>query len=465
MTAVERVLPLEPIRDFADYERRSVGGRGIARAVELGTDATIAAIVASGLTGRGGGGFPTGRKWEGVLAQGGSRRYVVANGAEGEPATFKDRALLRANPYQVIEGLVIAAYAIGAAEAYIALKASFREETDRVTRAIAEMQRAGVCADCSVIVVGGPDEYLFGEEKALLEVIEGNAPLPRLLPPFQHGLFATASQSGWIASSAPAGDEASQESNPTLVNNVETLAHVAHVLANGPEWFRELGTPSAPGTIVVTVVGDVQHAGVGEVEQGTRLGDAISSIGGGLRDGTRPAKAVFSGVANPVLTADALGVPLTHDDMRRAGGGLGACGFWVLDETACMVEAVRLISRFLYVESCGQCPPCKRGSGEITERLTRVEGGVADEHDIEELRYWIDRVTDGNRCFLAVEERDVVASVLRMFPGEFAEHLELGRCPRPRTIELPKLVDLRRGDAVHDASYARKQPDWTYAPE
>ncbi|MCU1345228.1 MAG: NADH-quinone oxidoreductase subunit, partial [Acidimicrobiia bacterium] len=198
--SVHRVLPEFPVRSFAEYEATGVGGRGIARAVELGPEATIAEVMASGLRGRGGGGFPTGRKWSTVANDPSGRRYVVCNGAEGEPATYKDRTLLRMNPYQVVEGVVIAAYAVGAQGAYLAVKGTFTEEIAALEKAIAEIQEAGICRDCDITIVQGPDEYLFGEEKALLEVIEGNPPLPRVLPPFQHGLFASASQSGWTAS-------------------------------------------------------------------------------------------------------------------------------------------------------------------------------------------------------------------------------------------------------------------------
>ncbi len=191
------LLPLDPVASLGEYLAHPQGRRGIDRAHELGPAGTIAEVDRSGLRGRGGGGFPTGRKWAGIASQTGGRRYLVCNGAEGEPGTFKDRALLRANPYQLVEGVVIAAFAIGAVEAFICLKASFRREIDNVTRAVQEFQSAGICDDCKVTIVAGPDEYLYGEEKAMLEVIEGKPPLPRLLPPHEHGLFAAAPQTGW----------------------------------------------------------------------------------------------------------------------------------------------------------------------------------------------------------------------------------------------------------------------------
>jgi NADH-quinone oxidoreductase subunit F len=456
------LLPTDAVTSLDDY-LASGGGTGLARAQALGPEATIGELQRAGLRGRGGAGFPVGRKWATVAGQSGTHHYVVCNAAEGEPGTFKDRALLRANPYQVVEGVIIAGFAVGAAEAFIALKASFTEEIDAVTRAVTEMQAAGICTDCTVTIVQGPEEYLFGEEKALLEVIEGGAPLPRLLPPYEHGLFATAPQAGWEAKEPEPGHRGREESNPTLVNNAETLANVPHILANGAEWFRSMGTEESPGTVVVTVVGDVVAPDVGEVELGTPLSAAIDAVGAGTRPGRR-VKAVFSGVSNPVVTAEHLGTPLSYEGFRAIGSGLGAAGFIVYDDTACMVEVARQFSRFLYVESCGQCPACKTGSGEITRHLDAIEAGAGGTPDIESMRAWLAQVTDGNRCYLGAEEQAVIASILRAFPEEFVAHIEGHRCPLPRPIELPKVVDLRDGRATYDSRQYRKRPDWTYAP-
>jgi NADH:ubiquinone oxidoreductase subunit F (NADH-binding) len=457
------LLPGAPITSIDEWLATDVGGLGVARAQALGPAGTRQEVLRSGLRGRGGGGFLTGRKWEGVAGGPPGRRFVVVNGAEGEPGTFKDRALLRANPYQLVEGLVIAAFAVGAEEAFVCLKARFEEERAAVTRAVAELQEAGICSDCRVSVVAGPDEYLYGEEKAMLEVIEGKAPLPRWFPPHEHGLFATVPSSGWEAGAGVrAGGGA--ESNPTLVNNVETLSTVPHVLARGADWFRTLGTEASPGTVVATVVGDVVAPDVGEVELGTPLRAVIDAVGSGLPPG-RTVKAVLSGVANPVVTAEQLDVPVSYEGFQAIGSGMGSAGFVVYDDTACMVQAALICSRFLYVESCGQCPPCKRGSGEITVRLERIESGVGSDDDVREIGAWLERVTDGNRCYLAVEEQLVVSSILRAFADEFVEHLTLGRCPRPRALPLPKLVDLAGGAATYDESWWRKRPDWTYEPD
>jgi NADH-quinone oxidoreductase subunit F len=202
---------------------------------------------------------------------------------------------------------------------------------------------------------------------------------------------------------------------------------------------------------------------VGEIELGTPLRAVIDAVGAGLPAG-RSVKAVLPGVANPVVTAEHLEVPVSYEGFEAIGSGMGSVGFIVLDDTACMVAAAWRASRFLSVESCGQCPPCKLGSSEITERLGRLEAGTATDDDVGAIQGWLDRVTDGNRCYLAVEEQRVVGSILAAFAGEVAEHLTAGGCPRPDRRPIPKLVDLQGGRAVYDETYLRKQPDWTYAP-
>ncbi len=463
MTEAPRfLLPYEPLDSLDDWLALG-GGDGLRAAQRLGRDGTIDELRASGLRGRGGGGFPTGAKWAGVAGGRGTHRYVVCNAAEGEPGTFKDRRLMRDNPYQLIEGVAIAAYAIGATEAFIGLKASFTTEIDRLQQAMADLAAAGLVGDVPIRLVPGPEEYLLGEEKALLEVIEGKDPLPRLLPPYLHGLFSTAPQMGWIPAGAAVGHRGPHESNPTLVNNAETLSNVPWILARGPEWFRTMGTASSPGTIVATVVGDVARPVVTEVEMGTRLSALLEGPAGGpLPD--RTWKAIFSGVANPVVDRARFELPLTYEDFTAHGTGLGAAGFIVYDDSACMVNVARVFSQFLAVESCGQCPPCKLGSTEITDRLERIERGTGSDDDINAIGSWLGKVTDGARCYLATEEREVVSSILRCYPEEFAEHLDSGRCPRPRDLLVPKVVDLEDGQVTYDESQARKRPDWTYAP-
>jgi NADH-quinone oxidoreductase subunit F len=459
------LLPDEPLTSLDEYVDSWDGGQGLLRARELDAAGVVDAVDRSGLRGRGGAGFPTGRKWASICAGGPEvgDRYVVANGAEGEPGTFKDRMLMRRNPYQVVEGVAIAAATVGAVGAYIAVKASFEPEIAALERALTEMTDTGLIGDVPVSLVTGPDEYLFGEEKGLLEVIEGEDPLPRLFPPYVYGLFTTSPQMGWSAGVDVSADgPALPSSNPTLVNNVETLATVVPVLGRGPDWYRDMGTPQSPGVVVCTIVGDTRRAGVAEVEMGTSLREVIDRIGGGTRP-DRSVKAVLSGVANGVIAREGLDAPVSYEGLDAAGGGLGAAGFIVYDDTADMIAVARAVSWFLYVESCGQCPPCKFGTGAITALLDRVLAGDAGIHDVEVMAARLETVTDSNRCYLPVQEQLVVRSILREFTDELDAYVGGGTPPFDGDVSVPKLVDIRDGVAVVDERQARKRPDWTYS--
>jgi NADH:ubiquinone oxidoreductase subunit F (NADH-binding) len=390
----------------------------------------------------------------------GTHHYVVVNGAEGEPGTYKDRAIMARNPYQVLEGAAIAAFAVGASEVYVGLKSSFTTQFDRLERAAREMTAAGMLGDLSVTLAQGPDEYLFGEETALLEVIEGGDPLPRVLRPYEYGLFATMPQLGWQPHEER-GHTHQHEANPTLVNNVESLSHATWIVVNGPDEFRSVGTSTSPGTLVYTLSGDVATPGVFERPLGTPVQTLIDECAGGTSSG-RPVKMVMSGVANPVLTADRLGTPADFDALAAAGAGLGSGGFVVYDDTMCAVAVAHEYSRFLYVESCGQCPPCKLQSGRITTALERLSGANGPEQ-LPIIRRALDTVTDGNRCYLAVQEQLVVASVLQAFPDDVRAHEE-GTCRLRHDVIVPRIVDLTPDGFVFDVDHRRKQPDWSYAP-
>lgn len=415
------LLPAEPIESLDAYLAAG-GGQGLERAGAIGPGEVISVIRDSGLRGRGGAGFPTGIKWQGLRHDASAKKYVVCNAAEGEPGTFKDRALMRANPYQLIEGMSIAAGAVGASEAFIAVKASFATELERLKTALAEMSAAGLTGEAAVGIVEGPNDYLFGEEKALLEVIEGNDPLPRLVPPYVEGLFA-------------AGDDA----NPAAVNNVETLSNIPHIVARGAPWFRSMGTEESPGTMVFTVSGDVQREAVVELEMGTPLSFLVYGVGEGTAPG-REAKAVVPGVSNVPLPAALLETPLSFEGMRAAGSALGSGGFVVYDDTACMARVGEVLSSFLNRESCGQCPPCKLGTGAIAERFGLLHASERRTADLEEIVAWMARVTDANRCGLGGGQQALARGLLEHFWEELSAHLE-GHCPSDRSIRLPKLED------------------------
>ena len=448
------LLPESPIETVDDYLGRG-GGRGLENALNMGEAATVELIAAAGLRGRGGAGFSTGRKWASVRDAGSGARFVVANAAEGEPATFKDRMLIRLDPYRVVEGAAIAAFAVGAGTVFLATKRSYRHTVAALTRAAVELSGAGLLQELTVSIVEGPDDYLYGEEKAMLEVIEGRDPLPRLLPPYQYGLFATGAASGWEAGSQPVSQRA--ESNPTVVNNAETLAAAAHIMANGADWFRSMGTADSPGTVIATVVGDVSQPGVHEVEMGTTFMDVLDRCGGALPG--RQFKAAFSGVSNPVLRADAFDTPLTYEHFAARGTGLGAAGFAVYDDSVNMTSVAYELSRFLAVESCGQCPPCKQGSLAITNHLAAICNGEAEDDILGEIAARLRSVTDANRCFLGTEEQLVVSSILREFPEDVSEYLE-GRPTSRRVVHVPLIKDIAADGTIEfDLSHAGKRLD------
>jgi NADH-quinone oxidoreductase subunit F len=277
----------------------------------------------------------------------------------------------------VIEGLAIAAMTVRATRAFLAVKASSTLEARILRRAMAEMQAAGLAGDVPISLVLGPHSYLFGEEKALLEVIEREDPLPRRDPPYLHGLFASGAQMGWSARDGV--DAGGDTANPTIVNNLENLAAVPHILRNGAEWYRALGTWDSPGTMVFIVVGDVVRPGCAELELGTTtLRDVIERVGGGSRPG-RTVKAVFSGVANGVITADNLDVPATYEDLAAIGSGLGFAGFIVYDDTADMVAVARISLAFCMSSRAGSAARRMIArSRTVVGRALDLSGGSGD---------------------------------------------------------------------------------------
>lgn len=431
-----RVLPDDPFYSIEEYAARG-GGAGIRHARDLGPDGTIEVVRESGLRGRGGAGFPTGIKWRGIAGDrhDDQARYVVCNAAEGEPGTFKDRAVLRANPYAVIEGLVIAAYAVGASEAHIGVKASYVAEIDRLTQASSEMDGEGWLGGLDLRITEGPDDYLFGEEKALLEVIEGRDALPRLYPPYVLGL-----DTGLISGLGSGSAGPSERTNPTLVNNVETLANVPGIVSKGADWFRSVGTDGSPGSMVFTVSGDVREHGVAELPLGTPLAVLVYGVGGGLAAGRR-IHSMWSGVSNAPLNAAQIDTPLSFEGMDIAGSGLGSGGISVYDDTSCIADVAAVMSRFLAEESCGQCPPCKLGTASLAADFESFHLGGASLRTIEEMSATMQRVTDANRCGLGAGQRAVAAGVLARFADDLYDHIT-GGCHTDRRVCLPKLVEL-----------------------
>ncbi|MEX0868769.1 MAG: NADH-ubiquinone oxidoreductase-F iron-sulfur binding region domain-containing protein [Nitriliruptoraceae bacterium] len=438
------LLPQRPVTSLEAYIDGG-GGRAWDRARNTEPDEIIVTVADAGLRGRGGGGFPTGDKWRSVRdasEETASAPHLVINGAEGEPGTAKDRLLLGNNPFQVLEGALVARHAVGADTVHIGVKAA-SGLAPSLRQAVDEIVAAGWSQPDSIEVVDGPDEYLFGEETALLEVLEGNLPLPRWLPPYQQGLHRSTGQQ-----------------HPTVVNNVETLANVPVILTRGVDGYRAVGTADSPGTILCTVIGDVAAPGVYELPMGTPLRQLLVDVAG-----ARDVKLVCNGAASPVLGSDELDVPLTYEDLRAAGSALGSAGFIVYNDRHCAVRIAITLSHFLAIESCGQCTACKLGCAAITDLLRTLDDGAATRATLVALTDRLPGITDQVRCALPNGEQLLVGSMLERFADEFAAHLE-HPCPSSLVEPVPKIVALddTTGEVRLDTEYHRKRADWSYAP-
>jgi len=468
---VYRVLPPAPLTALDDY-RATGGGAGLEAALAAGADTVVAEVEASGLRGRGGAGFPTGRKWRAVTANRSPElpATVVVNGAEGEPGTFKDRTILRMHPHAVVEGALIAARAIGATHVVFALKQTFAPELRHLRAAVDDAHAAGWADAIALTVFEGPEEYLYGEETALLEAVDGRMPFPRIAPPFRRGVTEVVetdadlrSRSGLAAHVEMAAPDPSTIAPPTLVNNVETLANVPAIVARGAEWFRSEGTEQSPGTIVCTVTGSTVRAGVGEVAMGTPLRDVIELVGGGVRPGRR-VKAVATGISNALVPEEQLDTPVSYEAMAAIGSGLGSAGFVVFDDEVDMAAVAAGASRFLAVESCGQCRPCKQDGLAIADLLAGICRSEGGERDLDLVRERLQFVTDGARCFLAYQQQNVVGSILDRFASEVEAHMS-GKAAPVEPALITELLDVAGDVAVLNEDHLRKQPDWTYGEE
>jgi NADH-quinone oxidoreductase subunit F len=457
---ISRLLPPEPVTSLEQHVRAG-GGRGLDAARRLGADAVIEHLSAAGLRGRGGAGFPTGRKWQAVREHAARTipATVVVNAAEGEPGTFKDRELLRRNPFVVLEGALIAAHAVGADGVIVATKQSFRREVQLLRAAVDAVLAAGWGGGVEIGVFEGPSEYLYGEETGLLEVLDGRPPLPRIAPPYRHGVEeVSADDEDPRELIDAAGGET--PAPPTLVQNLESLANVPGILAEGPRWYREVGTDASPGTIICTITGDTQRAGVGEVPMGTPLRQVIDEIGGGARPG-HSIRAVMSGVANPLIAGDLLDTPVSFEAMEAIGSGMGSAGFIVFDDTADLAAVAHGVARFLAVESCGQCTPCKEDGLALAGLLDRVRRSDSNDLDLLAIDDHVRTVADSARCFLAHQQQRVLGSITAEFADDLRVHAEGKVDPAPDFLIAP-LVDLDDGVATLEQRQATKQPDWTH---
>ena len=468
MTLVQRTLPAEPLADLDAYLAAG-GGRAIANARRVEAVAIIDEVETAGLRGRGGAGFPTAVKWRTVAANCSPElpTTVVVNAAEGEPGTYKDRTILLRTPYAVLEGALVAARAVGAGDVIVAIKEGETAQIDRLTTAIAEMEAAGLLDGTPVAVVTGPHEYLFGEETALLEVVDGRQPFPRIAPPYRRGVIDVVENDEDVGrhSGAPghvelAGPGHETPAPPALVDNVETLANVVGIIAEGADWFRQLGTDRSPGTIVCTVTGDIAHPGVGEVALGTTIREAMDAIGGGASPG-RPIKAVLGGVSAAPVPAALLDTPLTWEDMAAIGSGLGTGTLIVVGEATDMTAVAAGAARFLAVESCGQCTPCKADGLAIADALERLCAGSGSTRDVDAVAKALTTVADGARCNLASQQQAVVGAILDGWSDELAARAT-GRAGRIEPYLVAEVTSLADDEVTVDEGRRAKQPDWSY---
>lgn len=456
-----RILDLAPVRSL--HEHRAGGGiDALEAARSTEPDVLIGLVTDAGLRGRGGAGFPTGIKWQTVADNAVTSSIaptVVVNAAEGEPGTFGDRALIRRNPFRVLEGALIAARTVGASSVVITTKERYTIETDSLRAATKELDDAGLLGDIDVEIMTGPNHYLLGEETGLLEATAGRPPFPRIAPPYRHGTTEVGDPSGGAAGLEMAGDEG--QAPPTLVNNVETLSHVPGIVNHGAEWYRRQGTAESPGTSVFTVSGDVQRAGVGEFSLGTPVGEIINTLGGGVENGR--IAFVLSGIATGVLAAEDLDTPASYEAMEAVGSGLGTGGFMVFSTETDPVAVAHGVSRFLAIESCGQCTPCKQDGLEVADQLDQLVRGKTTSDALERIMPLLNRVPEGARCDLAHQHERVVSSILGRFSDVSVAHATDDVESEP--VLIAPILNIDDDGVAHlDEDHRTKQPDWTHDP-
>ncbi len=372
----------------------------------------------SGLRGRGGAGFPTGLKWTFMPKDGGRPKYLICNADESEPGTFKDRLLMEKDPHLVLEGCLISAYAMGAAAVFVYIRGEYVRAAGVLERAIAEAYAKGYAGkgilgsgfDCELVLHVGAGAYICGEETALMTSLEGNRGYPRLKPPFpaQSGLWGC----------------------PTTINNVETLANVPFIVERGADWFLAIGkAPKNTGPKLYCLSGHVKRPGVYEAPLGLPLQELIHDLGGGMLRDDRPLKAVIPGGSSvPVLAAEECDVDLDFDSLAAKGTMLGSAGVMVMDASTCMVKAIERIAHFYAHESCGQCTPCREGTGWMEKIIARVERGEGRQEDMDLLADIASNILGNTICPLGDAAAMPVASFVQKFRPEFQYHVDHGRC-------------------------------------
>ncbi|MYW01869.1 NADH-quinone oxidoreductase subunit NuoF [Streptomyces sp. SID3343] len=399
-----------------DTYRRGGGYEGLTKALAMHPDEVIQTVKDSGLRGRGGAGFPTGMKWGFIPQNDGKPHYLVVNADESEPGTCKDIPLMYANPHVLIEGVIIASYAIRSEHAFIYVRGEVVPVLRRLHNAVREAYAAGYLGknvrgsgfDLELTVHAGAGAYICGEETALLDSLEGRRGQPRLRPPFPAvaGLYAS----------------------PTCVNNVESIASVPPILSKGVEWFRSMGSEKSPGFTLYSLSGHVKRPGQYEAPLGVTLRQLLD-LAGGVREGHRIKFWTPGGSSTPMFTDEHLDVPLDYEGVGAAGSMLGTKALQIFDETVCVVRAVLRWTEFYEHESCGKCTPCREGTYWLTQLLTRLEAGQGTEEDLETLLDVADNILGKSFCALGDGAASPIQSSLKYFRDEYLAHFEHGGCP------------------------------------
>jgi len=419
--------------------------QGLKRALGMEPQEVINEVLASGLRGRGGGGFPTGRKWQFAYGSKSDQKYVVCNGDEGDPGAFMDRSILEGNPYAVIEGMMIAGYAIGASEGYFYVRAEYPIAVKRLRNAIKQMNEIGILGE-NIMGSGfsfqahirlGAGAFVCGEETALLNSIEGKRGMPRPRPPFPavKGLWA----------------------EPTIVNNVETLACVPYILREGAEEFASCGTEKSKGTKVFALGGKVNNVGLVEIPMGTTLRELIYDIGGGIPDGKQFKAIQTGGPSGGCLTAAALDEPIDFDNLVAKGSMMGSGGAIVMDEDNCMVDVAKFYMEFICDESCGKCTPCRIGTRRMLEILTKITEGKGTLEDLDKLEEISNLIKTGSLCALGQTASNPVMSTMKHFRDEYIAHVVDKKCPAKVCKNLMSYV-IDRDKCIGCGACARQCP-------
>ncbi|MGV8050231.1 MAG: NADH-quinone oxidoreductase subunit NuoF [Anaerolineaceae bacterium] len=402
----------QSIEDYIAHE----GYQALGMALLMSPDEVIDTIKKSGLQGRGGAGFPTGLKWSFVRKAPGEKKYVICNADESEPGTFKDRVILEGDPHRIIEGMLIAAHAVGADEGFLYIRGEYQLAISRLETAIKQAEEYGFLGknifgsnlNFNLHVHAGAGAYICGEETALIESLEGKRGEPRSRPPYptNEGLWG----------------------KPTLINNVETLANIAPIIKNGSAWFREIGTPSSPGTKVYTILGNVNERGLIEVPMGITLREVISIYTKGMTSGHFK-MAQTGGSGGSIIPSSLQDTPMDFESFKKAGVSLGSGALLICNDDVCIVDLAKVLANFFRVECCGKCTPCRIGTQRAYEILTNISEGRGTMQDLDNLRSISNQLNELSNCGLGQTAGAPLRDALDHFRGEVEAHIRLKVCP------------------------------------